>query len=434
MVNCMITINILGSCICRDIFEIGKHPDEDVIFSIEHFYQFSNPFVYTRQKPEKLIDIDLFRNMKVSNFYKKCILGDYNKVNLESCLEGAEYFVFDLTEFRFEVGQILGNYITYTEKFKKAFNYIFPDKDISEIDIICVSLEEKKKSIDILVKRLLTKYEPDKIILLENYLVGEYFDDINSLFYVGNEEFQNKINDELKQLYLYVKEKYKDINVISVSKILVGDINHKWGKDALHYMNNYYKVAYEKIKCLVLYNYMNNSYIFEELFEKSRKNYLYQNLDKNISRNNIICDNSLKSINEWRIISSKGNGFEYETGKLICNQGYLIIEKRNIEINNLQEVENVCFSVCGTIQGNVEIGEVFLSFGFIKENKFCTILADKKRFSNKKRRKAITINLSGYKHIDSFACRIYAVDCKVAILLEKVRIDYGTIPNDIEFF
>ncbi len=76
----MATFNIYGCCICRDLFSLVPNNTHEVI----HFLQSSSQTVnfLFNTKPKKQLTFDDFENISMPNFEKKCIINDYNKMNI----------------------------------------------------------------------------------------------------------------------------------------------------------------------------------------------------------------------------------------------------------------------------------------------------------------------------------------------------------------
>lgn len=60
-------------------------------------------------------------------------------------------------------------------------------------------------------------------------------------------EVATAFNDRMKLCFDYVKEYLKGCHIIEFPDNVVGDINHKWGRALLHYVQEYYDYALKAV-------------------------------------------------------------------------------------------------------------------------------------------------------------------------------------------
>ena len=94
----MATYNILGSCICRDLFGFQENNKHEVLTFLQATTALTW-FCYD-DKPSRIMGLDFYNDVEgLSNFQKRCLVHDYNKTVLEQFTKKADYFITDMTEF-----------------------------------------------------------------------------------------------------------------------------------------------------------------------------------------------------------------------------------------------------------------------------------------------------------------------------------------------
>ena len=118
-----ISFNIIGCCVCRDIFRLFPHKD----FKVDKFIQFVSPVsIIDDTKKEDIIHIDDLKIFDWSNFIKRNLCFDINRNGVERyiCKEAlSDYLIIDLCELRFKLGKLIfpdgtENIITKTRYFE----------------------------------------------------------------------------------------------------------------------------------------------------------------------------------------------------------------------------------------------------------------------------------------------------------------------------
>lgn len=338
----MTTFNILGCCVCRDIFRICETEEYKVL----KFIQSINPvsFCEQPQNQQRLNQEDLgFVNW--SNFGKRNLCIDANK-NVFAIIENnpSDYMIFDLCEMRFLNCRInLKNgdsfYMTQTKRFgeaidKEEFAQLLDLKSI-EKDIILEDVE-LKKVFDTFIAFLFRHYSPSKIIMIENLPNWKHLDEIGKCFCVMNNSYIAGSRGRLKKYYRYFENHMPGINIIKMPEHCLGYIQHRWGKDSLHFIDEYYKYLFQSVDIIV--KRRNDSpYIdlerlrsdfskyFSLLDENKRMQYY---LESSVSVNNLLIDPKFQDGGGWKILSSKNSKYEKDKKTLICGgneSDYVII-------------------------------------------------------------------------------------------------------------
>ena len=422
----MTEINILGSCVLRDAFRIAseKKINDDSYYTINKFYQFSNPFVYTQKKPKYMLNIEDLAEFEVSNFFKKCVVGDYNKTNLHDiCNDGNGWFLFDLAEFRFDVGKIQDRgediYVTFTNKFVEMYSYLYPDRDINDyVKKTDISIESCYEAIDILMELVLERYGQN-VIMVNDYLSYQFYNNETNFYYTDNEAYSLKVNRFLSKLYNYVKNSYSTVKIVEMPKLLVGSLTHKWGKDRLHFLDDYYIYLYRQIDSIIRYS--KNHYTKEEtdayfsnLYKGVIQSAQLEVLKKERSRRVIEKNN----LSEWNVIKSNKNFFDKDNCILHCYDGYIILYKDvKIDLDNTYS-GNITFSVVATTLAT-DVTNLYIQIGSRTENgDYVVAKSDCVQIEKKPIRKSISIDLKRIKDGNA-VIRLYANEsCDVLLMTE----------------
>ncbi len=91
----MASFNILGSCVCRDLFGYQENCEHVVV----RFLQSTSPLTwfYFKSKPQKELCMeDLEKIPKLKNFQKRCVSRNYNHTVLDYYDVHADYFIVNL--------------------------------------------------------------------------------------------------------------------------------------------------------------------------------------------------------------------------------------------------------------------------------------------------------------------------------------------------
>lgn len=422
MKNEDVKIAIIGSCVCRDIFRVAEenHMSNYDNYKIVKFYQFSNPYVYMMNSPERFMDISLLDGMKCSNFKKKCVVADYNKTSLKEIINSdAEWCIFDLTEFRFDIREtnLYGKkvYVTDTRNYRDVESFLFPNliEDKKKIEI---TQDDRKQAVKDLLEVLSLRFGK-KIIMVKNYLAAEFFDDINCTYLIDNEQYSFKVNEMLEELYTYVEENFL-IHSIDLSKNHVSNINHLWGKDRLHFFDQYYLCIFKYIQTLI----SGISDTYDSEFYKSYLKLLYKNMDLKCKLSELNDDISMKTVtnntlSKWNMIGTQGN--EYTSDHVLVNKsGYCIISNTYCLSS---DVKNICFSVRMKCIGSVD-ALAYIQIGVIKEGAFRHIETKNCIVDKEYKRKYISV--SGVD-LNELTIRIYTTTkCCIQLdhdILEKTK-------------
>ena len=339
----MKTINILGCCVCRDIFRINEESAEK--YSIHRFIQYINPFSIVEKENEKVIlnqeELEVFQDK--SNFVKRCVAFDFNK-SVQDVIKTnpTDYLIIDLCEFRYLLIKVklptsIGYSVTVTKTkhVNDILNNLNKIPSLSGVEVgdsFDLTESEIKDCIDKYISFLTKFYKPEQIILIKNIPTHLHINDVLHRFEECNTSSTFLTLQKLNMCYEYFQGKLHDVNVIDVPEFLVGEFNHKWGFDPLHFVDDYYVYLYKAFEMIVqkeenlkekledLRNYYSN--YFKLLIDKKRiEYYLYNNPNSNQFLKNEkfsqLNDNS--SLKEWRIQCSNGSTYNSVAKMLKCS-------------------------------------------------------------------------------------------------------------------
>ena len=257
----MITINIFGSCVSRDVLEVQQERKislrnyiarESIVSAI------SQPLLLEKNR----LNLD-------SNFQKNMVIHDFQKDAFALFeKDKSDIIMIDFIEERFPLVKIGNSYVTYSNELmtsgymdepklirwhKKVYPMRWLGKEKSG------KWKVGKTNIDKVItefaQRLLTLYLPKQIIIHEVYLSDRYLNcEKQACFFPKNHLKNNKqMNEKYEYMYRKMKRCIPDAHVINCSKNYMADENHKWGLSPMHFQKEYYEKVLEEInKILVL--------------------------------------------------------------------------------------------------------------------------------------------------------------------------------------
>ena len=234
---------IFGGCVTRDIFDFC---DTENLIVAEYFARSSIASMFSE---EVNIDIDL--NKINSNFEKNCVARDLNKNFLQVVKNNIfDYIIFDFFSIRFDIAVNDKKIITLSDEFIKT------DYDLSSNFFITIgnNTEEYfnywKCGFDRILGLCENTFIADKLVLNKVYLAnctedGRSFTDFYDRIYIEN------FNQLLLKFYEYYESKVKSGFVLNYDpKFFVGSINHKWGLNPFHLVDDFYIEALSKLQSL----------------------------------------------------------------------------------------------------------------------------------------------------------------------------------------
>ncbi len=362
----MTTFDIVGCCICRDIFRLN--PDEN--YKVNKFIQYVSPITFIASKPSRmLISEEEMTFAYSSNFSRRCSAQDINKTAIDFLcnIEKSDYVIIDLCELRYKVVQLTfknqsgkeeQTFITYTKLNRTLLENVDKLDFLKDVSYEFVELSEEQvcECLEKFMCFLKDRYGEKNIILIENYLGYYHLDDQNNNVYEYNSNGVNIYNRKLRSYYEYIERLAPKMHVITPPSNSLGWTGHTWGKDQLHFVDGYYRYLYRAIQSIVSnkvdepsrLDRIKEDYIeyFTLLERQKRMEYfLSDKLPSSLLTNSEISgeDNRAKG---WKISLSKGSAYNFETHELICaGGGTLLVGQyfRRRLINQAQLVKNLFY-------------------------------------------------------------------------------------------
>lgn len=251
-----IEINVIGCCAVRDIF--GLH-DEDGGYTIAKYVQNISPISAVTKSPliRKLTEEDEAIFSKTNRFIARC-----QKLELEKrafdYIAGStsDYLVIDIAEFRRKLYYFPENEGWFSENYnlRPMFDSYLEAKIIpsyyetySPFDI-CT--EKREAFLDKYCDRLCGLSRPDRIILVD-IRAGGY-----PMLYdkrLTAEEIRTAgiFNERIDHAFEYVRSRIKGMHVVSFPDYVTIDHDHKWGRNLLHFVKEYYDYALKAVDIII---------------------------------------------------------------------------------------------------------------------------------------------------------------------------------------
>ena len=229
----MVKVDILGSCVTRDVFEF----DETNIFSVnKYFARSSLASIYSL--PLKIngdqIGLD-------SNFQRRMVLQDISK-EFKRYIKSiqSDLFIIDFIDERFSILRTPGGrFITRSTEFLKS-NLPY------EVQTGSVNDEQKlnlwEKAAENLISDLKNHYDPSKLVLHKAFWKKTYVDKSGNHRYFDDETTQliQRHNEKLSYLYDFIESNLSSAQVIQLEGFVASE-NHRWGLQPFHYEDAYYQ-------------------------------------------------------------------------------------------------------------------------------------------------------------------------------------------------
>lgn len=171
---------------------------------------------------------------------KNYIQKSFNKAN------EADYFLINLIDEMYDLAIMNKKYYSLSYDLKSSKEIINLVKE-GKLSIIENTFELWKKGFDIFLRRLLTEFSEDKIIIIESYLCEMYMED-NQIKYFSNSNSIKHKNIEIGKMYEYIKRQIPDVNWIGSNKKMQSE---KWGNIVQPYL---YSEKYYEETVNELYN------------------------------------------------------------------------------------------------------------------------------------------------------------------------------------
>ena len=266
-----ISFNLLGGCVLRDSF--GMH-ENDGGYKINRYSSKFSPFFLndkgfdiTEEEWKHITSCDSLSSY--SNFVKRCVFFELTRHAKKYVEEiKSDYLMIDVDFVRHNYVKINDTYfLNYEEPFFlslkehgfidniKHIDYDFMDKSVLDEKIIEYANSLKEIC------------EVNHIILLEINHAMLYYDflDKKKYFYYAFTSLQ-KQNMLMNYIFSKLKQSLNGCHVIEFPDFIIGDKQHKFGCDSLHFVKEYYDYVLNCIN-IIISNNINEL----ELLEDERK-------------------------------------------------------------------------------------------------------------------------------------------------------------------
>lgn len=250
----MIRFNILGSCVCRDVFNYDSSGE----FLVNRYVN----GISALSLQSKFSNITLsFESLKLrSNFERRCAWLDFNKAVYDYIKDPADWLVISLSDNRIDLAEIFSkktkqliSSVTWGTTFRE--NYAFGISELSETFVKAykpfdIPRSFYAKAILDHADQLLKLFPADKIIVVEDYFVDKYVTAEGEICSFNNSEYVNNVNLFYKFLYSELYQKISNF-IIQPPINNIADKTHKLGLFGLHFVPEYYEYVLEVVKAIV---------------------------------------------------------------------------------------------------------------------------------------------------------------------------------------
>ena len=305
------TINILGSCVCRDIF----HYDFDNNFVIKSYVSFISPISNNGAPIFKPDEIDI-NNWEGSSWNKRNVFYDLTKTCFDKFKdEKSDWFIFDVVDIRKELYLFKDSYITEIQTFLDNKSTILEDNSIKKISPFLISNDIINSALDNIVNNILKIYNKNNVIFIAENLCSKYISKSGEICEFKNNDYIKKLKQLINYANEYITKNYcEKLHIIKIDDVLC-DENNIWGLSPLHYTKDTYISVLKKI-------------------------------------NNIIKSNEVQTQNFGITLNSmppylKFNNNDFENEKesiLLYPKGFLVCDKDDVLISNYFKKINLCSS------------------------------------------------------------------------------------------
>jgi hypothetical protein len=229
-------IDILGSCVTRDVFNFTDK------FKIQsYFARTSLASIYSKPINISLDDFEL-----PSAFQKKMVFNDLTKYFRKYIKSTkADFLIIDFIDERFGILKHNDSFITASAEYNKSnLNQILKPTRLTPSQKLLVW----EKSALEFIEEVKNYYTPQKIILHKCFYKEKFKSKYGEI--VKFEQSYDYQNELLSRYYNFFEEKFTGINVIELDKQFLASETHRWGLTPYHYEDEYYIQFINELKKL----------------------------------------------------------------------------------------------------------------------------------------------------------------------------------------
>ena len=242
----------------RDAFGIA---DETGKFVVDRFVQSINPISAMSESPLikdwNLRGGDEERFGFKSHFHMRNAFLDLNKKLFSYLGEvQSDWLLMDFSclrnnLFRFADGSFCTAPLISMCTCSTLFDEQYLDESHETFSSLTVDLKILYKSLDAYIDKILELYPQERIIFFESYATYWYFKRSRKSCYVYNIPLANKFNKIFRMGFEYALRRMPSAHMIRFPYGMLSNEAHKWGRHPLHYVDEYYKYAYEAVEHIV---------------------------------------------------------------------------------------------------------------------------------------------------------------------------------------
>lgn len=319
----MKTISVIGSCVCRDLFE--KDTEN---FSFHTDVRFSSPISMLASPVEGVVaSFDSFKkNVPTVNgkWYKKNLINDINKTAFSALQERhGDYLILDFAESRISIADIslnnkknhllVSNSVSFRAHYNASFKKgLLKNSKITTINPLDYDDNSRKQIIHNFKENILKIFKEENIILIKNMPAKYYVDRYGCLKpYYSKDHFESICCCEilLPKLYdMWIQECPK-CKVIEIPEHALGSQTHKWGNHPFHFTEEYYDYLLDCVKSIILDNNVGKTKAlfnnYETIFKKRYLNALNKTAKYIPNSNDFTSLDLLKEYEEFNSLGRK---------------------------------------------------------------------------------------------------------------------------------
>ncbi len=254
----MITINIWGNCMTRDILNplIVKNKIKVLQYVGSGT---SHPISAFSDRGKRTIGINDLESYKGSNFEKRIFCQDVNKTGLEYLTaKKSDYLLIDLLSIRLNMYKQLNHYLVCGYPYVLNKEKIHTDFNLSTYELVTpydISFDTWNKYIKKFCDFVSRYYSPNQIILHKCLGVTEYVDNEKRPLKSFSSEIISDVNNYnhlVQKLNTIFLEQISDCHVIDFCNNVIGDKANIWGLHPLHYEKSYYDYGAQAVESICM--------------------------------------------------------------------------------------------------------------------------------------------------------------------------------------
>lgn len=317
-------ITVIGSCVCRDLFE----EDNGKNYSFQTDIRFSSPISMLSEPVDFVLAQQDNFGKKVdivgTNWYKKNLINDINKKAFDALeKKHGEYLILDLAESRLPLANLhwkkndktllVTNSVSFRGHYKiNLSKNIFKGTTFDVISPLHFSDFFWEKTIKEFANRLKKIFKEEKIILIRTKPARHYVDTKGFLHPYSSPNHFNEIllcDLLLDKLNVFFLKYCSNCQVIDFPSDAIGYQAHKWGNHPFHFTSVYYEYLLNCVNNIILNGNRHSLKMIKSIFEKrfsvEREKYILNNAKSYELTNDIDYIELLNRYEEFCLLGKK---------------------------------------------------------------------------------------------------------------------------------